>query len=112
MYIILFVICVFVSACSQILLKIAAGKGYSGLKIYFNKYVMAGFCIFVAVTLVTVTLYRRLDLSTGALLESLSYIFIPVLSAVVLKEKISRTKIFGIALILCGVLVYGIWGSA
>jgi len=104
----MFVLMVYISACLQILLKRGADKGYTGIRVYLNRYVVIGYSIFLMITLVNVTLYRYIQLSTGALLESLSYVFVPAMSALVLKEKISRQKFSGIALILCGVAVYAL----
>ena len=111
MYILCFIICVFVSSCSQILLKRGADKNYIGLKVFLNKYVIIGYMLFLFVTLGTVILYRYIELSAGALIEALSYIFVPVLSAVILKERISKHMFAGIALIICGIVVYAVWGG-
>jgi drug/metabolite transporter (DMT)-like permease len=110
-YALIFAICVFISACSQLLLKRAANRGYIGLKVYLNKEVIIGYAIFLCVTFVTLYLYKHIQLSTGALLESLSYyIFIPLISLLFLKEKISKKKLLGIGLILSGVIIYSIGG--
>ena len=107
----LFVVCVLISAFSQVLLKNGANKGYVGLRIYLNKYVIIGYSLFLLVTFGTVSLYRYIKLSTGALLESLAYIFIPILSALLLQEKTKNKTLLGIGFVLCGVVIYAIWGG-
>ena len=107
----LFVLCVFVSSCSQFLLKYGADKCYYGLKAYLNVYVLAGYSIFLIVTFVVIILYRYIQLSTGALLESLAFIFTPLISTFLLKEKLSKQLLLGTSLIICGIAIYAIWGG-
>jgi len=105
-YMFLFILCVFVSACSQILLKKSANKNHKGIKIFLNKETIIGYSIFTAVTLGIALLYQYIDLSTGALLESFSYIFIPTLSWLFFKEKLNKQQWFGVAFIVVGIMVY------
>ena len=109
-FMLLFVLCVFVSSCSQILLKKSANKKHKGIKVFLNKEVVLGYSIFLAVTLCIIFLYQRIELSTGALLESFSYIFIPVLSWCFFKERLNRLQKIGISFIIIGILVYVFWG--
>jgi drug/metabolite transporter (DMT)-like permease len=103
--VILFLSCVFISACSQILLKTAAVRNHKGLSFWFNKKVIIGYSIFILVVIGTTTLYRYIDLSLGVLLDSASYIFIPTLSYMLLKEKISKKTIAGILFIISGIIL-------
>ena len=110
LYILLFVICVFVSSCSQILLKKSANRNHKGIKIFLNKETIIGYGIFFGMTLCVTFIYRHVDLSTGALLESFSYIFIPALSWFFFKEKLNKIQWLGISFIISGVLVYILLG--
>ena len=105
-YIFLFSIGVFISACSQILLKKSANKNLQGLKVYFNPEVITGYSIFFAVAVFAVYLLRFIELTAAVLLESLSYIFIPVLSRAFFKETLNRKQLLGMGLILSGVILY------
>ena len=107
-YAVLFVLCVFLSSCTQIVLKKSASQQRSGIHVYFNKTVIISNVIFVGITLVAVVLYRYIQLSTATLLNSASYVFVLVLSAIFLKEKISKRKVVGITFILAGVAVYAV----
>jgi len=109
-YMLLFVLCVFVSSCSQILLKRSANRNYKGLKIYLNKETIIGYGIFFAMTLCVTFIYRHLALSTGALLESFSYIFIPTLSWFFFKERLNKIQWLGVGFIVSGILVYILLG--
>jgi drug/metabolite transporter (DMT)-like permease len=93
------------------LLKKSADKHYAGLKIYLNKETIIGYGIFLLATFVAVLLYRYIALSTGALLDSLGYIFTSILSYIFLKEKLSRKHIIGIILIVVGIVVYALFGE-
>lgn len=96
---------VFISSCSQILLKKGSSKDKKGLSIFVNKYVISGYCIFFFVTLMITYLYRYVDLSIGAVLDSSGYIFISILSYIFLKETISKKKMLGIFIIITGILI-------
>ena len=110
LFMFLFVIGVFVSSCSHILLKKSANKKYKGLKIFLNKETIVGYGIFFGVTFFIALIYRYIDLSTGALLESFSYIFIPTLSWFFFKEKFNRTQWIGITFVVSGILTYILLG--
>ena len=106
----LFALGVLVSSFSQILLKKSANKNYSGLRIFLNLWTILGYGIFFIVTLCAILLYRFLELSTGALIESLSYIFVPTLSWIFFKEKLAKRKFIGIAFIIAGIVVFAVFG--
>jgi drug/metabolite transporter (DMT)-like permease len=110
-YTIVFIGCVFISSCAQILLKKSANRNYRGLRVYLNVETLIGYAIFLGITLVTVFLYRRIELSTGTLLESSGYIFVSVLSLVFLKEKLSKNHIIGISFIIAGITIYALFGG-
>lgn len=105
----LFILCIFVCSCTQVALKKAANKERSGIYIYLNKEVIISNVIFVGATLLTVFLFRYIQVSTASLLNGVNYIFVLVLSALILKEKITKKKILGMTLILAGVAVYAIF---
>lgn len=103
--IILFIAGTVVSAFSQIILKIGAQKDYKGLKVYLNPYVIIGYTLFFAVTLLTVFCYRYIDLSLGGLISSLSYAFVAILSRLFLKETLNIRQIIAVILIVSGVSI-------
>lgn len=49
---------------------------------------------------------RGVQLKEMAILESLGYIFVPLLSWLVLKETISKRTILAIAIIILGIIVF------
>jgi drug/metabolite transporter (DMT)-like permease len=109
-FLFLFAVCVFVSACSQVLLKKASSKDYKGIKKYLNMLTISGYSIFFTVSVCAVLLYKKIDLSVGAMIDSMNYVFIPLLGVVFFKEKLTKHSILGILLILSGIAVYVAFG--
>lgn len=106
-YILIYVFSVFISALSQILLKLSARKEYDNLlKEYLNPFVIVAYSIFFASSLLTVIAYKEVPLSMGPVIESVGYVFVTLMSFLFLKEKIGRQKLVGIILILIGVLIF------
>lgn len=105
-YMFIFLSGVLISAFSQILLKIEASKEHkSVIYEYLNVRVILAYIMFFGATLVTIYCYKVLPLSIGAMLDSCGYVFVTVLGYFILKEKVSRRKLLGIALVLIGVLI-------
>lgn len=105
----LLLVSIFISACSQILLKVAANRTYKSPKEeYLNIRVIVAYIIFLCSTLLTMLSLRFLPLSRVPIIESLGYIFVTVLSRLILGEKINNTKIFGLFLILGGIIVFSV----
>ena len=97
---------VFISACSQILLKKAALiKWETKLAEYLNWRVILAYGIFGIAAAVNFYMLRYLPLSLIPILESAAFIFIPLLSLVFLKEKLRLTQYLGIVLIIVGIVV-------
>ncbi|MDR1754991.1 MAG: triose-phosphate transporter family protein [Eubacterium sp.] len=107
LFVLVFLCGVIIASFSQILLKkSAAVKHGSLLKEYFNFKVFFAYALFVASTLCTLIAYKEIPLSWGAILGTSEYIVITILSRVFLKEKPSKKKILGLAIIIAGIVVY------
>ena len=108
-YIIIFLAASLISAFSQILLKIAARQQYrSWIFEYLNVRVISAYVIFFLATLLTVYCYKVVPLSIGAMLEASGYVFVTVLGRMILKENISKRKLIGMALVICGVIIVAV----
>ena len=106
-YIIIFLVSVLVSAFSQIILKKSAEIEYKDvLHEYLNPRVIIAYSMFVVSTLLTLYAYKGIPLSLGPLLEAVGYIYIPVLSYIFLKEKLTPKKMIGSIFIIGGILIY------
>lgn len=105
-YVLIFVFSVFIASCAQILLKVSANKNHSSLiKEYLNASVILGYLVLFASTILTIVAYRGVELKMGPILESTGYIFVLLLSSLVLDEKIYANKLIGTALIIFGIFV-------
>jgi len=108
-YVIIYLIAIFVSSVSQILLKISANHEYdSKIQEYLNWKVLLAYSMFFCSSLITILAYKAVPLSLGPILESVGYVFVAGLSYVFLKERLGKIKIFGLMLIIFGVVIAGL----
>lgn len=106
-YSLIYVSAVFISAVSQIMLKISAKKQYaSKLREYMNPIVIIAYVLFFGCTLITMLAYRKVPLSLGQILESCGYIFVTILGMTILKERLTRKKMLGMCIILAGIIIF------
>ena len=109
MYVAIFMASVFIAAVSQILLKKSAMKQYDyKFGDYLNAYVICAYGLLFLSMILTVYAYKGVDLKTGPVIEATSYIYVAVLSAIFLKEKISNKKKIGLLIIIVGILISNI----
>ena len=100
---------VFISSVSQILLKKAANRTYeSPLKEYLNPLVIGAYGMFFCSVILTMLALQYVPLSMSPILESTGYIFVSVMGYFFLKEKFTKRKLAGFALILAGVIIFNI----
>lgn len=100
---------VLISSASQILLKKSAEKKYSGkIREYLNLNVIIAYTIFFIATLITIFAFKKVPLSMGPILGATGYIFVAIFSWLFLKEKISKKKMLGLAIIVVGILIYAL----
>ena len=108
MYIALVIFSVFAAACAQMLLKQGARQGYATfLRQYLNVWVMSGYAIMGGAMLLNIfCLSRGVMVKEVSIIESLSYLFVPILSLIFFKEKITLRKILAIVLIMVGIAIF------
>ena len=103
----LLVLSVVVASLSQILLKKSAEKSYQSLlREYLNPWVISGYGLMVVSTLLTVGGYAGLEYKNGPVIESLGFVLVMLLSRLFFREKITKKKLIGNALILLGIAVF------
>lgn len=106
-YVLIFLFSVFVSSCSQVILKKSAKKEYKNIiQEYLNVRVILSYGMFFVSTLLTMYAYTGVALTFGSVLESVGYFYVLVLSAIFLKEKITKQRIIGILFIVAGIFCY------
>lgn len=93
---------------SQLLLKKSASKEHrSKMFEVVNPMVILSYGIFFCSLLINIwAMSRGLELKELAMLESLGYVFVPLLSYLVLKESVSKRTIYAIVIILIGISVF------
>lgn len=101
------IITAFASAVSQILLNISASKKYENrIREYVNPWVISSYMILVAVLVTNVYLLGFMNLKEENAIASSTYVFVLILSRVILKEKITWKKIVGNVLIVAGIIIF------
>ena len=99
---------VFACSVSQLLLKKSAMVNHSSFFFeLFNIRVIVAYTIML-ITLVTniYAMSHGVMLKDMPILEATGYIFVPILSSLFLKEKISNLKILSISFILIGIMSF------
>lgn len=110
--ILLFLFSVFISSCSQIILKKSAQVKYDHwIKEYLNVRVISAYSIFLLSSFLTMYAYKYVPLSLGPMLEACGYIFVTVLGVCILHEKVGKRKMTGMGLILAGIAVVSLFGA-
>ena len=101
---------VIISAFSQVLLKKSANNAAdkSFFKQYFNVRVVGAYSIFFLATFLSIYAYKVIPVTLGAILGTLEYGLVAVLSYVFFKEKLSVKQIAGIVLIIAGIVIYSL----
>ena len=99
----------FIGSFGALFLKAGAGKLRHGLRyLVFNGRLIAGVLLFVASSIAYVAGVRRGELSVLYPLVSLGYIWTLLWSRLFLKERFTRNKFLGLALIVLGIVFIGI----
>lgn len=100
---------VFISSCSQILLKVSANEKHSNFhSSLLNWKVAIAYMIFSLSLLLNLMVMKMgLDLKWFPILESLGYVFVYILSLLFLKETLNG-KWLGMTLIIIGVCIFNI----
>lgn len=104
----LVILSVLAAATAQMLLKQGARKKYpSFVRQYLNPWVIGGYGIMGCSLLLNVfCLSHGVQVKEVSIIESLSYLFVPLLSWFFFKENITWRKAGAIAVIMVGVVVF------
>lgn len=106
-YLLLMFAATFFTAISQVLLKQNAEKEHkSWIFEYLNWRVITAYGISFSVLLLNTYAYTKVDMKYGAVIDTFSYVFVMVLSYLILKEKFTKGQLIGNLIIITGVMVY------
>lgn len=102
------IVAVFSAACAQMLLKKASTIHYPSFwRQYVNPWVIGGYSIMGLAMLANIyAMSRGVQLKEVGTFEALSYLFVPCLSRIFFKERLSAMKIAAIMVIMIGVAVF------
>ena len=102
------ILSVFLAACAQMLLKQGARQQYeTWWRQYINGWVIGGYAIMLGTMLMNIyAMSSGVRVQEVSILEAMSYMFVPVLSCICFKEKLTWRKIGAIGIIIIGVIVF------
>lgn len=100
--------CVILTACAQILLKIGASKEGRWISGYLNYSTFAGYTVFAVVTVLGVYAMQVIELKIATAWTGATYALVAIAAAVILKERLSKRRIFGPVLIVTGIIFFHI----
>lgn len=108
-YYFLTLVVVLISSFAQLLLKKGSVDSLKLKKyIFTSPYSIIGYIIFAIAAFLSIFAMIGLELKVFFTLLSLTYICVPILSFVFLKESIPRDKMIGIIIIFIGVMIFNI----
>lgn len=98
------VLVVLLTAVGQLLLKTGATRR-RGARL-FNRYVFAGYALFVVVVMLSYYLMRIIDLKYFTAIMSMSYVAVALASRLFLREKMGVRRAVGTVLVFIGVSIF------
>ena len=97
----------FFTAVSQILLKQSSNIKYENkIREYLNFRVILSYGMFFLILLLNTWCYTKVEMRYGPVIDTAAYVFVLILSRLILKEKITKGKILGNLIIITGILIY------
>lgn len=105
---IIVILSVFLAACAQMLLKQGTRQQHAvWWRQYMNGWVIGGYVIMFGTMVMNIfAMSKGVQIKELSIIESMSYLFVPVLSFVIFKEKLTWRKISAIAIIIIGVIIF------
>ncbi|NLB91486.1 MAG: EamA family transporter [Clostridiales bacterium] len=98
-----------IGSLSQLLLKTSASRSFSSvIKEYLNWRVLSAYGLLFITTILNSFASKSLPVTIMTAIDALGYVFVLLLSYFVLKEKMNKKKLIGIAFIVSGVFVFSL----
>ena len=104
----IFITGVVLASAGQILIKKGAvrGRARSAFRSFFDPFVIAGYVLMLASTVTSTIALKVLPLKLTVALLPLSYVVVVPLSVATLGERMRRHHIWGMLLILAGIVIF------
>lgn len=98
------------ASTGQVLMKKGAfrSRERSVLSSFFDPYVIAGYVLMLASTVTSTIALKVLPLHVTVSLLPLGYIVVVLLSVIVLSERMRRHHVWGMAIIVAGVVLFNL----
>ena len=94
-YFFLYILSVVIASFSQILLKKSATRQYTSvIREYLNPYVIIGYGMLFGSMLLTIMAFKGMEFKNGAIIESLGYVLVILLSRIFFSEKITKNNYY------------------
>lgn len=108
MYYLIVILSVFFAACAQMLLKQGACQQYdTWWRQYINGWVIGGYAIMMGAMLMNIyAMSKGVRVQDVTIIESMSYLFVPMLSFLIFKERLTWRKIIATGVIIIGIIVF------
>ncbi len=97
----------YITAFSQIILKKSANIKYHNIIFeYLNPLVLFSYVCYMGVLILNVFIYTKVDYRFGVVINSMSTVFVMLLSNWILKEPITKKRMIGNSILVCGILIF------
>ena len=108
MYIVIVILSVFAAACAQMLLKQGTMKNHTTWwRQYINTWVIGGYVIMLGSLMLNIfCMSKGVQVKEVSVIESMSYLFVPILAFLLFKEKLTAQKICAIGIIVLGIIFF------
>lgn len=104
-------IAVFINAFAQLILKKGAlvSKQKGGfVHLFLNPFSITGYILFLLVTLCNLFALKKIKLIEMIYIEPVNYLIVIIFSIIIFKEKVSKQQIWGISLIIIGMIIFNL----
>jgi drug/metabolite transporter (DMT)-like permease len=104
----IFVVGVILAAVGQVLMKKGAVRGTRGGIVYsfLDVYTLAGYTLMFTSTITSTVALKVLPLKLTVALLPLGYLIVVLLSVTLLGERLRRTQVLGLAIIVVGIFLF------
>jgi drug/metabolite transporter (DMT)-like permease len=110
-YYMIAMLAVFVTAISQILLKLGA-EHHEGrdtlLRVYLNRKTIGGYVLLFMVTILNTYAFREIHLKMAVVFQPMTFLSVVVLSFWLLDERLSRRQLAALGVIVLGMAVFNL----
>lgn len=101
---------VMVAALAQVLLKVGAKRNSNRhfIWLFLNGYTVTGYFMIFCVTLLSLYIFRYLDLKYALIFLPSTYIMVFIFSYLLLREKITRIKLLQYSIVVLGIVIFNL----